>query len=232
MIAIVSSTIKPRIQAGKTISHYSFEERLEHTLFTLKRLLQCGFDDIWLVDNSPLLDQQQLQQLLGDFPGVKIYHLVQYQFMNKGINEILMLLYLTEHLPANQNIFKINGRYYPSHDFKKPDFTDFAVKPYHFEKQNGLISTRAYWVKDAATLHRFLLLCLDELFAYPERVVGIKSLFNKLFIKKDPDEPLNISIEFAAANVLKAGGYGVTLLNSIGIEGYIAGLQHVEKVNE
>jgi hypothetical protein len=226
MIAVVSSTIKPLIKEDKSLSFYSFDERLEQTRQTLTRLLECGFDSISLVDNSPLLDQSQLQQLLSDFPEVKVYHLLQYQFLNKGINELLMLLFLIERLPPDQNIFKISGRYYPSQDFKKPDFVDFAVRAYYFKEKSGVVTTRGYWVKDAATFHQFLLWCLDELFAYPERIVGVKSLYKKLFVEKNPDDPLNISIEFAAANVLKSGYYNVTLLDNIGIEGLLAGAEN------
>lgn len=231
MIAIVSSTIGPLI-SEKVKSLYNSEERLRQTKVTLKRLRECGFDDIYLVDNSPLLDQPQLQQLLIDFPEVKAFHLRQYQFINKGLNELMMMLFLTGQVPAGQNIFKISGRYYPVEGFKKPDFVDFAVKQHQHAGGITSVATRAYWVKDAATLERFLLWCLDELFAYPERIVGLKSLYNKLFVKKDPDNPLNISIEFAFANILKAGNYKVTLPDNMGIEGQLAGSDDEHKITE
>jgi hypothetical protein len=233
MIAIISSTIKPVIKNEKAISFYSFEERLDQTKLTLVRLKEAGFDLIFLADNSPLLDQSELEKLLQDFKGVVIFHLRQYQFSNKGINELLMLLFLTGQLPPNEIIFKISARYYLSPEFKKPDFVDFAVKQYDFKRKTGTISTRGYWVKNTETLHRFLLSCFDELFAYPERIVGLKSLFRLLFVKKNViDEPLNISIEFAAANVLKAGNYQVRLLDRIGIEGLVAGANNIEKITE
>lgn len=233
MIAVVSSTIKPVIQAGKTLSAFSFEERLDQTKHTLTRLRECGFDAIFLVDNSPLLSQAELESLLSDFVNVKAFHLLQYQFQNKGITELLMLLFATDHLPPGQPVFKISGRYYPSADFKKPDFEDFAVRKYVFENKAEMISTRGYWAKDAKTLEHFLLWCLDEVFAYPERVVGIKSFIGKLFRKKDIiNNPLNISIELAAANILKKYNNRVSLLDNIGIEGYVAGIGHTEKIVE
>ena len=233
MIAVVSSTIKPANKNEKVVSQFSFEERLAQTKVTLTALSEHGFREIFLIDNSPLLDKPQLQILLQDFPKVKIFHIQQYQFLNKGINEILMLLYLIEYLPPDQNIFKISGRYHPGEQFEKPDFVDFAVKGHNYKQKTGIISTRAYWIKNAEIFHRFLLSCIDELFAYPERIVGLKSLLRLLFIKKDViDDPLNISIEFAGANVLKAGGYKVQLLDSIGIEGYIAGHERGQKIIE
>jgi hypothetical protein len=233
MIAVVSSTIKPQIKNGKAVSLFSFEERLEQTKLTLVRLHEHGFEQVFLVDNSPQLNQPQLAELLRDFPDVKVFHLQQYQFLNKGVNELLMMLYLIQYLPADNPIFKISGRYCPSVEFRKPDFADFAFKPYHYHKKNGIVSTRGYWIKNAQIFERFLLSCLDELFAYPERVVGIKSLLRLLFVEKNViGNPLNISIEFAAANVLKAGKYKVQLLDSMGIEGLIAGAGTYEKITE
>ena len=231
MIAVVTSTLKPLNQNGKSFSFYSFEERLEQTKKTLSGLNDAGFDKIFLIDNSPGLDQLQLQNLLKDFTTVTVHHIRQYQFINKGINELLMLLYMVEFLPVDQAIFKISGRYYPSAGFQKPDFDDFALRSYHYSKRTGTVSTRAYWIKNAAVFHTFLLRCLNEIFAYPERIVGIKSLFRVLFTKRH-NEPLNISIEFAAANVLKTNYYQIKLLDHIGIEGLIAGTNHKEKITE
>ncbi|MEO6852040.1 MAG: hypothetical protein ABI203_06690 [Mucilaginibacter sp.] len=233
MIAVVSSTIKPAPNDQRSVSCYPFEERLKQTKLTLAGLRDCGFKSIFLVDNSASMDGHELEALLSDFPEVNIYHLQQYQFLNKGVNELLMMLFLIQYLPPNENIFKISGRYYPGDKFKRPNFADFAVKDYQYRMKNGTISTRGYWVKDAGTYHRFLLSCMDELFAYPERITGLKSLFRLLFVKKDVvDDPLNISIEFAAANVLKAGKYKVSLLDAIGIEGYIAGYEPNKKITE
>lgn len=233
MIAIISSTIKPSSDNEKFVSFYSPEERLEQTKYTITRLHESGFDSIFLVDNSPSLDLAQLQKLLQDFPKVKVYHLQQYQFINKGINELLMLLYLIKYLPSDQVIFKISGRYHPSSQFTKPQFVDLAVKSYDFNKKNGTVSTRGYWVKNAETLHRFLLECLTECSAYPERIVGIKSMM-RLFLgnKNGINQRLNISIEFAAANILKVGNYQVNLLDRIGIVGYVAGVGQVEEITE
>ncbi|HVW15746.1 MAG TPA: hypothetical protein VHB54_18085 [Mucilaginibacter sp.] len=231
MIAVVSSTIKPLTESQRT-SFYSFEERLEQTKKTLVRLQECGFKEIYLADNSPELDQQQLQDLLSGFKTLRPFHVRLYQFANKGVSELMMLLYLTGLLPREQAIFKISGRYYPTADFKKPAFEDFAVKGYHFPKRTGTISTRAYWVKDSDTFHRFLLQTLAEVYAYPERIVGVGSFFRQVFGKKKEAGQLNISIEFAAANVLKQGAFKINLLDNLGIEGLVAGADAYEKIHE
>lgn len=231
MIAVVTSTIKP----GTTDrSFFSFEERLEQTKHTLTKLQAHGFTDIYIIDNSPALNLESLKDLLKEFPKVNAYHILQFQFINKGINELLMLLFLTEHLPAEGKIFKISGRYYPTAAFSEPDFKDVAVKSYQYKSRTGTISTRAYWAKDVSTMKTFLQNCLIEIYAYPERIVGVKSLgkhLGRLLLKKKTT-PLNISIEFAAANILKAHNYQVTFLDHIGIEGLVAGAGQLEKITE
>ena len=231
MIAVVTSTIKPGTQDR---SFFSFEERLAQTKHTLTQLQAHGFSDIYIIDNSPALNLESLKELLKEFPTVNAYHILQFQFNNKGINEILMLLYLTDFLPATGKIFKISGRYYPTSSFSEPDFKDFAVRPYQYKSRTGTISTRAYWVKDVSTMKTFLQKCLIEVNAYPERIVGVKSLgkhLGRLLLKKKTT-PLNISIEFAAANILKAHNYQITLLENIGIEGLVAGAGQLEKITE
>src|SRR3569833_1614960 len=137
MIAVVSSTIKPVIKTREIANIYGFEDRLEQTKHTIARLLQVGFDEIYLVDNSPLLSQPQLQNLLQGYENVNLYHVPQYQFRNKGINELLMLLYATQFLPPNENIFKISGRYYPAENFEQPNKKDFAVKGHNYDKKTA-----------------------------------------------------------------------------------------------
>jgi hypothetical protein len=234
MIAIVTSTIKPTQGDDPSRSLYTFKQRLEQTKHTLTRLKQCGFKSIYLLDNSPSLDASTLQSLLNDIADVKVYHLLQYQFKNKGINELLMLLFITELLPKSETIFKISGRYYPTETFDKPHFTDFAAKAYGYNTSKGTISTRGYWIKDADTMHCFLKSCLDEVYTYPARIVGLRSLYNKLGQRlfNKPFTPVNISIEFAAANVLKRSNYKVTLLNTVNIEGLVAGADKLEKITE
>lgn len=234
MIAVVTSTIKPETENGIKRSYYTFAERLEQTKLTLTRLEECGFTLCFLIDNSPTLNQYELKQLFHNFSKVKFYHLQQFQFNNKGINELMMMLFIIEHLPLNQPIFKISGRYYPTSAFEKPVFSDFAVKGYHFNKRTGTISTRGYWAKDSKVLQALLLSCLKEIFVYPERITGIRSLFLKLgkVIFNKQFVPVNISIEFAVANTLKTGNYQIQFLNHIGIEGLIAGSDHLEKICE
>ncbi|HEK21142.1 hypothetical protein [Mucilaginibacter sp.] len=232
MIAVVTSTLKPG--NNNTKGFYNFDERLSQTIQTLNSLYQHGFEHVYLIDNSPSLTEAGLQAIFTDFKSLKVYHTHQYQFDNKGINELLMLLLVSEHLPKNQPIFKISGRYCLTEQFMVPEFTAFAVKGYDYHSRNGAVSTRGYWVKDADKLQCFLKDCLTEVFAYPERIVGVRSLIKKTiqFVFKRPYIPVNVSIEFAAANVLKRGKLNVTLLSQLGIRGLVAGNNQREEIIE
>jgi hypothetical protein len=229
MIAVITSTIKP----AENKSYYSYEERLEQTTGTIVSLRQAGFNKIYLVDNSPALSIEQLRQLIKDDENLEVHHVDQYQFTNKGINELLMLLYICPHLPVNDTIFKISGRYVVTSGFEKPNFDDFAVRSFHLSGNNKVISTRAYWVKNTLLFEDFLNATLREVFAYPERVVGIRSLLNKIKSSINKKTSLvNVSIEFAAANVLKRSNYNVSFLDKLKIEGLVAGSDRPEKIIE
>lgn len=232
MIAVITSTLQPVNNSSK--GFYNDGERLAQTLQTINSLYQYGFEHVYLVDNSPSLNEPDLQAIFTDFKALKVYHTHQYQFDNKGINELLMLLLLSNHLPKDQPIFKISGRYCLTEQFAVPQFTAFAVKGYDYHSRNGAVSTRGYWVKDADMMQRFLKDCLTEVFAYPERIVGMRSLIKKTiqFAFKRPYTRVNVSIEFAAANVLKRGKLNVTLLSQLGIRGLVAGTNQREEITE
>jgi len=233
MIAVVSSTIQPSIKDPRVINRYTYKERLNQTIETVDKLVDSGFRAIFLVDNSPELDTPRLKEILNGFPLVQPFHIRQFQFGNKGINELLMLLFLTDFLPQNETIFKISGRYYPITGFVKPEFQDFACKGYQFTNKNGIISTRGYWVKNSAIYQQFLMACLEEVFAYPERIVGPRSVMRVFFKKmRDSDHRFGISIEFAAANVLKSAAFDVTFVTQLGIEGLVAGSNYEEIIRE
>jgi len=228
MIAVITSTIKP--STDKT--YYTYEERLEQTIGTIKSLRRAGFSKIYLVDNSPLLNTDELTRLLKD-KDVEAYHIDQYQFSNKGINELLMLLYIYPRLAQNETIFKISGRYTVTPGFEKPAFEYMAVRSFDFNGKNSVISTRAYWVKNAQLFEAFLNDTLREVFAYPERVVGLRSFLKKFKNNfRQQGNTLNISIEFAAAQVLKRNGFKVTELKNLHIEGWVAGSDKPEKIIE
>lgn len=226
MIAIVTSCINPVIAIDNALrSHISLKEREEQTVKGLIKLIETGFKQIIIVDNSAqAYDFSTIKALSNN---ISVIQLKQFQFQNKGINELLMLLTVLDELPEDETIFKISARYLPNHNFicELSSSDDFKIKGYNFEQKRGTISTRAYFVKNKTIYKDFLLQTLNEVFLYPQRIVGIRSLVN-LFssIFRPQFTPLfNTSIEFAGARVLKNSKYRIKSVDRIGVEGLVAG---------
>jgi hypothetical protein len=232
MIAIVTSCIKPR-QNKEIKSFFSLSERETQTIFTLQKLKDAGFKEIVLVDNSESYNFSKIESAVTN---VKILPLVQFQFQNKGINELLMLLAAVDVLPADTPIFKISGRYFPNENFSYQfdDQYDFKFKAYQFYSKRGTISTRGYFVKNKEIYSDFLIKTLGEVFVYPQRIVGIRSLINQItgIFKPKFTSTFGTSIEFAAARVIKNGNYRFNIIDTIGIEGQVAGFKELPAIKE
>lgn len=235
MIAIVTSCIHPIQKDGLPKSSVSVADREMQTIKSLTELRKFGFKKIILIDNSiSTYDYAKIRCSISDH--LQIISFRQYQFKNKGINELLMLLAVLEEIPDDESIFKISGRYYPVTGFSTAFNLshDFKIRTYNYHHKIGSISTRAYFVKNKIIYKAFLLKVLNELFIYPHRIVGIRSFFSKIsaILKPDFNPKLNISIEFAGARILKKDGYKVELVERMGIEGIIAGANKYEFIQE
>ena len=233
MIAVITSCINPKKMTSTTRSFFSLEERELQTINTLKKLKEVGFKQIILADNSYEYDFSKLGSAIDD---VQIIRLQQYQFANKSINEILILLSILDYIPAGTKIFKISGRYFPVANFKLDmnDTVDFKVKGFDFGGRKPVISTRGYFVRNKVVYEEFLLACLNEIYSYPYRVVGLRSFWRFIneFFKPKLKTSSNISVEFAAARVLKRGPFNFQLVDNLNIEGHIAGLKSKELIKE
>lgn len=234
MIVIVSSCIKPLQNGVQLKSYLSVADREMQTLFTLEKLEAYHFSKVILVDNSVDFDFSNIKK---KFENVEIVHIKQYQFENKGLNELLMLLAIVDELPNNEPIFKISGRYYPNEAFKATIGTsfDFRVRGYDFGTKRGNISTRAYFVKNKQLYKDFLLKTFNEVFLYPGRIVGLRSLIKAMIasVRKPLFFPnFNASIEFSAARVLINDNYTLDVTDSIGIQGEIAGFEGSKEIIE
>lgn len=234
MIAIVTSCIHPTQKEGLLKSSVSVPDREMQTIKSLTELSKFGFKKIILLDNSISTYDYAKIRCVSDH--LQIISFRQYQFENKGINELLMLLAVLEEIPDEELIFKISGRYYPVNGFSTAFNLsyDFKIKAYNYHHKIGSISTRAYFVKNKVIYKAFLLKVLNELFVYPRRIVGIRSFLSKIsaILKPDFNPKLNISIEFAGARILKKDEYKVELVEKIGIEGIIAGAHKYEFIQE
>lgn len=232
MIAVITSCIHPK-QSENIRSFVPIRERIEQTLYSIERLKAIGFKQIIIVDNSYEIDFNSILSIHND---IKLIHVRQYQFSNKGINELLMLLTSLDEIPDDTPIFKISGRYYPNELFNS-EFNsefDFKVRSYNFHEKRGTISTRGYFVKNKEIYEDFLLKMLNEVFVYQSRIVGwrslkiqLKNIFYPIFSEKS-----NISIEFAGARILKNSDYKIELVETMGIQGQVAGFKNLMEINE
>lgn len=234
MIAVITSCLQPI--AVK--SFFSFEERLRQTRFGLAKMERLDFDRSFLLDNSDLLDQPALEDLLKDFKGLEKYHGRQFQFGNKGLNEALLVLNHLRHLPADVPILKISGRYYPNEHFEFPNpelFSryDFMGIGENFDRRVSSFNTRAYFIKNKSVWATALVLAVEEMLSYARGIHGLKSLVQSLaaFYQPSLGVPYQLSLEQALARVLKAQ-QNYLLLDKTNMEGYVAGSAQLDFIRE
>lgn len=233
MIAIISSTIyppsKPIYDAIRT--RFSPEERLEQTRHTVQSLLAAGLDDIYLADNSGdgwiLGTEEHLRP-------ARVHVYTQHQYTNKGISELWLLSSLLKHIPANTPLLKISGRYILT--AAAPPIlgnAELGVKLERLGLVNYSVSTRCYVVKDKEVYETFLKRTLCAVYGYWARIVGPRSfgriLKNSIMPKLDdfPYDDPSISIEVAAAHVLRKYNYRVAYFKTIGIKGALGATANV-----
>jgi hypothetical protein len=230
VIGLVTSTLYPA--ATPTLcgprSAFAPAERVAQTKQTLASLRAAGIDDILLADNS---DTRHGPSIRREFADVEVMHRPDFPFANRGIGEALLMLAALDRLPDDRGIVKLSGRYRLNGAFGVPDWASFAgvFRGYGFGGRRGTVSTRCYIAHDRAVLRRWLLATLAEMYAYPMRVVGPRSLLRALrdgfggTAPSSPDEPTT-SIEFALARVLRTTRAPIKLVAPIGVEGELAGV--------
>ena len=176
MIAVISSTIYPSVQTTRdgARSWNTPESRLEQTQKTIQFLVDAGISEIYLADNSGVNWISTTDTLLKP---AKVYIFNQYQYQNKGISEIYLLLSILEFIPENEPIIKISGRYFmEKNPFQNSIECDLQTKIYRYGIFRSSMSTRCYWVKNKEVYKVFLKTTLCEIFAYSSRIVGPASL--------------------------------------------------------
>lgn len=232
MIALVTSTLAP----FNAHSFFTVQDRLAQTLHTIEKLYDTGFQDIILIDNS--VNDTEVMTVQQRFTNLKVYHQPQYTFVNKGLNEALLILNNMPVLPADTAIFKISGRYYPAQHFISENFdnyyeTDFIGIGHNFSTQAPWFTTRAYYVKNKTILEAALITSIEEMLSYSKGIHGLRSLYQsfKSIFKPGVGITYQLSLETALARVLKQH-YNFHLADKINIEGYLAGSNQLEFISE
>lgn len=224
MYALISSTIFP-VPAldGVPRSVFTPEQRLEQTKKTIESISQLGFERIILVDNSA--DRWVTGLDLELRPAiVKVVDM--HQFNNRGISEAWTLVRALDWITDSEApILKISGRYTLSSNLlSQLDTADIVGR---ISSGSNTFSTRAYGVRNKQVYLTFLLELLREIYAYPSRIVGPRSLMRIVchsltkragtFEYQDPDR----SIEQAATHVLQQGQFTLKKVDALHVEGIL-----------
>jgi hypothetical protein len=223
VIAVVSSTLFPsdRPIYGNQRSALTSEERIRQTQASVESLVRYGYGPIFIADNSvedwpPQLDAQLAPARVHRFPST-------YQFQNKGLSELFLLLRMVDELPPDLPVLKLSGRY-SLRDNISAQLNGADVAAF-WDPVNGGISTRCYMVRDRAVFKRLLEDTLNEEYGHPTRIAGPRSLLrivrNSLRPAADDSRYFDPpdSIEQAAARAIERRGYKVHRLPALGIEG-------------
>lgn len=224
MIAIITSTIFPAQATANTSYRGSidYQDRLLQTIKTIKSLVDLQFSAIYLFDNSGFnWDETVEDQLLP----AKIIKFNMFQFDNKGLSELYMLLHGLQVIPADVPLLKISGRY--TLEEKVSDellaTVDFAGK---FNPDT--ISTRAYYFSSKAILQNVLYSAVNNMYSYKHKIVGFRSLF-KVVQNAFSDQvqtsfyDTTISIErgmFNAIKKLKLKTHHMPVIHVSGVSGH------------
>lgn len=237
MIGVVTSTIFPPstgIYDGRR-SYFSPEERLAQTQQTIQSLLEAGISSVLLFDNSGESWIKGTENLLKS---ASVHLLNTYQYKNKGISELYLLLEAMGSLPPDVPILKISGRYIlcGGGNFDLGG-ADILCKIYKQSHSHRSMSTRCYVVRNRDTYQSFIGQVLRELFGYQARIVGPRSFYRIVKNSITPgavdypyEDPAH-SIEDACAQVLKSYKYKVKQVERLGVEGLVA-TEGVTKISE
>jgi hypothetical protein len=173
MIAVISSTVYPLMPSETTLYRGAIPPkiRLSQTIDTVNSLVKLDFKQIYIFDNSGFKWDERAEILLKP---AKVIKLNSFQFDNKGLSEIYLLLTGLSFLPDNTPILKISGRY-----ILKKSIDESILKNYDFAGKicdnTSSISTRAYYVNNKHTLELVLLSALNHIYSYSHKIVGPRS---------------------------------------------------------
>lgn len=241
MIGLISSTIFPsaaKLRGGNSRTVLSPETRLNQTLDTIRTLKDAGVGDIFLFDNSgPYWDG------IADsrFRHVNLVKLGQsYNYDNKGISEVQMLLSGIESLPPDVPIMKISGRYallQPPHPLTNE--WDIAGRMYVKSRRKNM-STRMYLARNRQVLHLLLLQTIREMYAYSARIVGPSSLYrfisNQFGLHEAKErysyEDPHVMLEMAISNGIDRSGFRFCNLDRLFIRGQLGNVDPPKYIYE
>jgi hypothetical protein len=227
---VIASTIFPAPSPNPEVvkSVYSSGERLEQTKGAVNSLIDLGYEDLLLLDNSG----SRFQQILAEeFPAATVKTFDHFQYDNKGIAETILLLAGLEFVPDDRVLMKISGRYM-LHRRVVCDLAayDLAARVYahpdRLIRHRKTMATRCYFVKNKRIYREYLLGLLQEIYGYSARIVGLGSL--KRWLVNQVNSKANtysyfcpsLSVEAASLRVVRKLDFRLQCLDRIGLTGH------------
>ncbi len=236
-VAILSSAIAPQSSEhyGREPLRYDPDARLEQTRSSIQSLLALGIEEIYLADNSGSNWRVDMERALHP-ARVQVFH--QHPYRNKGISEVYLLLAALPGLPPGRPIIKLSGRYQLTRRLDESlGENDLVARE---SRGVGLphcyLSTIAYAVRDSTIYERLLRETRRDMFGFPSRIVGPRSLVrvlrNSVFPDRDtyPYDDPQVSIEHATWRAARKCGYRLHSVESLGVAGITGqtGEHHLE----
>lgn len=224
MIAIITSTIFPATATATTNYKGSidYQDRLTQTIKTIKSLIDLQFSEIYLFDNSGFNWDTTVETQLSP---AKIIKFNMFQFDNKGLSELYMLLHGLSIIPKNKPILKISGRY-----ILEQKVADEVLNEVDFAGKFNLdtISTRAYYFSTKEIMQNVLYVAVNNMYSYKHKIVGFRSLFKVMqnaFFNNGQSSfyDTTISIErgmFNAIKKLKLKTHHMPIIHVNGVSGH------------
>jgi hypothetical protein len=234
MIALIGSTLFPPPVTDKTSYRGTLSPatRIQQTQGTIRCLASLGYESIFLADNSGFNWKDGTET---DMSPATVLRINTFQFNNKGLSEIYLLLAALQALPEDRPILKITGRYTIDNIIDTALFSQHEVI---CRQEGDTISTRGYYVRNKRVLQSLLLDSLEWMYSYGARVVGPKSLAR--FIKNQfrgggaglqYAEP-GVMIEKAMWECIKKR-YKYLKISRLGLSGVLAGSSNAsERIDE
>lgn len=223
MTAIVSSTIWPSSEPihGGVRSVFSVEERATQTADTVRSLRALGIDRVVVADNSERLPDT----LPGALNESEIIRIPGLHFQNKGISEAWLIASLVGRIALRGPLLKVSGRYTVG-ALPAINWSDVDIAGCY---SDSLLTTRCFAIRNSHVLGALMQSALREMYAYPTRIVGPRSLLrivrSSLFPGRHeyPYHDPTISLEMGCTLAIRHNHLRFSHISSFGVKGVFGG---------
>ena len=233
---VVTSTLIPNSIKWYGISSdavkLSADERFQHTLATIKSLLDIGFTNIYLIDNSKeLVSSKWIENFQSKGVVFLSIPAKNNSTKNKGLSEIELLLNFCQRVRLQSPILKISGRYrLNSNNLLEIGCAEIIGRIFHRRRGFSEFSTKAYMVanqivweqilRESAKSTKFLIYKFWTPYLFKRLISFLRDVFLKgnFDLLRDP----TISIEEGFYYSLKSLNINFKDIKQLGVSGVLA----------